>query len=303
MTFIIGITDENSDKENAKKEGIGKSGVYWKAQEGKHGETKYKKENDSYSTTDDIWIDDCGNVASVMKYGGFYIGRYEAGLPKDDSLWKNEDGAKYGYTHTSKENGSKGTDRFEDEDGLDLTNPRSKIANMVPVSKKNNAVWNFVTVSVAKQASKNMYKSNLAVTSQLIDSYAWDTAVEWIRNSGIDVTNSDKYGNYWGCQITGSGLYAISSTSMRGPTEYKFGDYGVLPKDVDHLREIGTGTSEDTRVNNVYDLAGNVWEYTTEYSKTSINLVARGGCYWNDNGSKPIFARLGTTAVESQYRI
>lgn len=33
------------------------------------------------------WKDDEGNTESVKKYGGFYIARYEAGLPENNKLW------------------------------------------------------------------------------------------------------------------------------------------------------------------------------------------------------------------------
>ena len=41
-----------------------------------------------------------------------------------------------------------------------------------------------------------------------------------------------------------------------------------------------SGTSEYWKVNNIYDLAGNVWEYTQEnHSQNSTGHVGRGDCY------------------------
>ena len=68
--------------------------------------------------------------------------------------------------------------------------------------------------------------------------------------------------------------------------------------------EIATGSSENTRTNNIYDLAGNMWEWTTETRKrkrTSDNYeesfsVLRGGTFYYQGANFPIIYRSGSNS-------
>ena len=69
--------------------------------------------------------------------------------------------------------------------------------------------------------------------------------------------------------------------------------------------EIATGSSDDTRTNNIYDLAGNMWEWITE-TKTRKNngnntnylfAVLRGGGFNYGGSDFPVVYRHGYTTV------
>ena len=116
------------------------------------------------------WEDHNQNLESVNKYGGYYIGRYEAG-----------DG-----TTTSKR-----TSSTSDTNTL--------------VSKKGAYVYNYITNDSAKSLSSGMYSGNGAVTSQLITGAGWDRALNWIIETGEQtgkqteenvLCNSSSWGNY-----------------------------------------------------------------------------------------------------------
>ena len=70
--------------------------------------------------------------------------------------------------------------------------------------------------------------------------------------------------------------------------------------------EIATGSSEETRTNNIYDLAGNMQEWTTETkirkvnenNNTSTFAVLRGGSFHNNGSGNPVVYRLGYGTVE-----
>ncbi len=93
------------------------------------------------------------NQASVKNYGGFFIGRYEAGYPD------------------------------EIKEGT-IVNIKDSATGKVPVSKAGIASWNLVSQIVAKSASESMYNTDDSSKSKLVDSYAWDTTCKWLKNSG-----------------------------------------------------------------------------------------------------------------------
>ena len=53
-----------------------------------------------------------------------------------------------------------------------------------------------------------------------------------------------------------------------------------------------TGACSDFVKNNIYDLAGNVSEWTLEkYADKNVAGVTRGGCYGDNGYMKPAFSR------------
>ena len=71
--------------------------------------------------------------------------------------------------------------------------------------------------------------------------------------------------------------------------------------------EIATGSSDDTRTNNIYDLAGNMWEWTTETKIRKNNgnntnytfAVLRGGSFNLVGSNGPVVYRNGGNTVSN----
>ena len=292
--------------------------------DGKH-EYVYTTELSGY-TSQSEWSDDSGEQASVKNYGGFFIGRYEAGYPD------------------------------EIKEGT-IVNYKNSATGKVPVSKAGVASWNLVNQTVAKAATESMYNAaNSKVKSKLVDSYAWDTTCKWLKNSGIikddsaGKVSSTSYGNYYDSTFTipKGTLYAkhlylnkkkdgVSSSWYfwnGGAGKYSYGivndekgmKVGVktgetVPENAtrpegaedaannyytaDGRIEIATGSSDDTRTNNIYDLAGNMWEWTTETKIRKNNgnntnytfAVLRGGSFFNGGSHNPVVCRSGNSTV------
>ena len=142
-------------------------------------------------------------IASVEKYGGFYIGRYETGnLKKAEAVVvknNSDTGSQTWYTQYNKSKG---------------------------VAANNN------------------------VTTSMIWGCQWDAVMRWMWNQGGDKKT-----------------YTYDSTGK--------GNYSGSRK--------ATGSDPEYAVNNIYDMAGNISDWTIEAYGTTYR-VYRGG-YYNDNAS------------------
>lgn len=237
-----------------------------------------------YEYTD--WKDDNGNLESVSKYKGFYVARFEAGIPEGTLFTNQENDTSYIVTGKN-------------------------IGNYIPVSKKNTMSWNLINQENAKTVSEKMYANSISVTSSLIDSYAWDTITKWISNSGKNVTNSSDWGNYIDSEFSYSGLCAKHSYIDSKWEIAKQWENTDLIKSGE-MTEILTGSSERNFANNIYDFAGNMWEWTTEYGShggpSSIYGVLRGGGFYTESNNTAVCQRDGLnrdiySAVNVGFRV
>ena len=156
-----------------------------------------------------------GFINSVKSNNGYYLARYEAS---------------YG-------SGSSVTDY----------KPLSKVSTSTTFSKsKVGSLWNNVTQLDAAKISRNMYNndSSVGVESDLVNSYAWDTAIVFIQEMG-----NNNYANKHSM-----------NTSRKN-----------------------TGTIGDEACN-IHDMASNCYEWSTEYSTDTPSSYAypcvyRGGSF------------------------
>ena len=136
--------------------------------------------------------------------------------------------------------------------------------------KANQAPYNYVTrtqaVSLAEGfATKQGYKAK----TKLVSSYAWDTTIAFIQKVNSDYGNSSEEGNYYDT--------TFSYTDITGASKTKAKNSNVL-----------VPTGQTTPVCNIYDMGGNVWEWTTEsYSDTNSPNAERGGYYGRTFANAP----------------
>ena len=181
-------------------------------------------------------------VASVEKYGGFYIGRYETGNINQDT----------------------------------------------PVIQKGNT-------NISSQTWYNMYKrcknirgANTNVETGMIWGNQWDRTLMWLIETGSKTKeqiadDSTSWGNYYNATFE----YVNSSGS-------------TATKNENSSTRIPTGSAEYTKANNIYDLAGNVYDWTMEAISTN-DRVYRGG-YCNGNGDDvPADYRGSYSPASSNY--
>ena len=186
---------------------------------------------------------------SIYKYGGFYIGRYEAGseTERKSSSGKTAIGIKqdmYPYNY------------------VQWGDSMSSIGDVGAVALSNSLY--------------NSMKPNYGATSMLCTGACWDSMLDFIKNTK-NVTSSVDWGNYEDAEFDITrGKYAEyanrtlgSFTTVEGT--YKKELYSVANKSI----LLTTGASERNSAKNIYDVAGNCWEWTTE-SYSSLNRVYRG---------------------------
>ena len=147
--------------------------------------------------------------------------------------------------------------------------------------KKGQAPYNYVkktqAVSLAEGfATKQGYKAK----TKLVSSYAWDTTIAFLQKVNSDYGERSE-GNYR--------EIAFSYTDITGASQTKSSSSSVL---------IPTG--QTTPVCNIYDMGGNVWEWTTEsYSDTDSPYAIRGGNYSGGFAVYP--AGVRTYSSDSAY--
>ena len=128
--------------------------------------------------------------------------------------------------------------------------------------KANQAPYNYVTrtqaISLAESfATKQGYKAK----TKLVSSYAWDTTIAFLQKVNSDYGNSSEEGNYLDTTFSYTDITGASQTKAEGSNV-------LVP------------TGQTTPVCNIYDMGGNVWEWTTEsYSSTNYPYIERGGNY------------------------
>ena len=170
-------------------------------------------------------------TADVIKYGGFYIGRYEAGIPEGDTSPSNKTG--------------------------------------IPVSKQGVTVWTNINYTNAKANAENMI-SNEYVQTGLITGKAWDTTCHWIKDSLKSINES--------ARLTDSRYYGNYHNSL-------------APANKNSGTKRTAGFSENWKAKNIYDLAGNVYEWTSE--AYSSYFILRGGGYNCDGSDNAVSYRYG----------
>ena len=187
-------------------------------------------------------------LKSVYDNGGFWIGRYEAGIEGDNP-------------------------RTQD-DG-------NKMASDNVVIKPNMLPYNYIKRGEAQILAERMNYENC--TSSLIYGIQWDLILKYIETKNVTtkdnlISNSIAIGNYrdnlW--NITNpNAKYSIDEGQSFEPCPYQ----------KQSIKEIllTTGADESFSLMNIYDIAGNVREWTQENFDTTNPSVARGGSYGNSN--------------------
>ena len=217
-------------------------------------------------------------LKSVYENGGFYVGRYEAGI---DTI--------KGENRTS--------DTEKNSDG------KYTIEGMpTPVTKADAYPYTWVTRTQAQNLANNVNSGSR--TSSLMFGVQWDLVLAFLSKDTTKITstdvltkNSTTIGNYSDSafQLRKTGKYALfsnyslsSTWSLATTATEGYVDSGrnkLTQSSIANGTLVTTGTSEQSKVMNIYDVAGNVYEWTLEKTSNTGLPCARRGGYFNNTGS------------------
>ena len=181
-------------------------------------------------------------LKSIYKNGGFYVGKYETGI--------------------------------ENEPKTDVT--ESEIPTEVPVIKQNAYPYNNITWNQAQILADKMGSGKY--TSSLLFGVQWDLMLKYLETKGVSEAELNEDSTSWGntgrdFTITNpNSKYSINAEDWISKAYgYKDGNTRIL---------LSTGASEDFGKQGIYDLAGNLFEWTLEKTPSESNPCTwRGGVY------------------------
>lgn len=187
-------------------------------------------------------------LSSIYENGGFWIGRYEAGSDIASNI--NED-----VTRNLK-------------------------------IQRNKYPYNYIKRSQAQELANTFYVHD-SYESSLLFGIQWNLVCKFIEQNDTSLgntveekkekinVNSNSWGNYKG--------------SIEYPSTFEIlrGKYTESPNELESWKEIQnrflkentkailltTGASEKNKVLNIYDFAGNVWEYTLDCSSSDASNI------------------------------
>ena len=158
----------------------------------------------------------------------------------------------------------------------DITAPseRTQVKNSDSIGiKKYLNAYNYVPfklstinkreITGAEELAINFAKQNgyETVKTSVVYGVQWDSMLRFVVSDRNNVNNSIRWGNY--------------STSELNYTDINGNSY---IKKNGEVRLLKTGASEETKAKNIYDIAGNVYEWTKEATGKGVRIV-RGGSY------------------------
>ena len=243
--------------------------------------------NQNCSWTDE-WYDGCGLTQQeyinayqsmlkyVYNYGGFWIGRYEAGI--DGSI-------------------------------TDLSRARTSSSSRIvigtspkAISQKDAIPYNYINCSEAQKLANEMTPDDNYRTS-LMFGIQWDLVCKFLEvKSDLNVEDINSASGVWGNyankarRITSDGAKQTKDTNIAWKT--------IMTSKPALTLLLSTGASDENKMINIYDFAGNEWECTLEKSDLQGEyFTIRGGGYFNPDNDNPASYRHNVDSIKNDSDI
>ena len=225
-------------------------------------------------------------LQSIKANGGFYIGKYETG----------------------NEGGTLNKTYYDGDDNV-VANPESGYDYYVgtwnggtAVIKQNAFPYNWVTNEQAENLAEGFTTGDENAT--LMFGIQWDLTLKYLKEKGglsvEDLTsNSTEWGNYYNT------TYNITNANAWYSTDYGANwTKGAYNKNTEGEILLTTGAHSSFSKQKIYDLAGNVYEWTLEKTSSSDYPCAfRGGIYDRSGDYGPASSRFSDCPTSSNSSV
>lgn len=217
-------------------------------------------------------------LQSIKANGGFWIGRYEAGIENSDT---NTGLARTSHTAITTESAK-------------------------AVSKPDHIPYNWIDCNEAQILADGMYDGT-DKTSSLMFGIQWDLVCKFLEERA-DWDTTTKTAQYYIKENSADwGNYSNKALSITSENAKKSTNNGVTWSTITGTKPaskalLTTGASTDARKMNIYDFAGNEWEWTLEKTaNANKSCTIRGGNYLNVGSYHPSHKRWDESTSYSDY--
>ena len=187
--------------------------------------------------------------AKVLKYRGFYVARYESGLAGGINEYSSDI-----------------TPVFNTDIGYDI--------NGTPKSQAGQIPWICISQIKSKENAESWYSSSNSVESALITGTQWDVMLNKFigttNQNGITFTENDlRYSDRWGNHSNNDIPYKgrIANQYDKNLTTFTT-TIGQGTTGTNQMTLYTTGASKVAEAYHIYDVAGNLFEWTDEIGRT-----------------------------------